>query len=367
MKLKKLFSPKPKENKESKPKHIPQRDSTRSSMSLSFSRRLKKRPSSITTQPSIPFEQDKMEFPATPSPSDDDSSPCSTKNDIRQQRENMYKDHSIERLESLVEACQQKNEFLKSRLEAYELMEEQIRALLGDDTDHAPLVSLCTKYAEEKKELQEALNSGRNQWTQDVDRLRQETNTEHEAAIDDLRAELDTLSQSYQTLTEDHQHLLDQTDLLKQEAVAHRSAYDALQLQSQKEIAQAAQSATVEYKHRLAAKDQELEHLAGQYALSLQKQRQLDIQLKTQAEHEKSALQKQGDVLGKQIERHQQEIVRLQSLHRPNTSRTKSTQQEELMKMHTKAQLGLIEYLEGEDDVLQAMTRFKKQLETDLL
>jgi hypothetical protein len=38
-------------------------------------------------------------------------------------------------------------------------------------------------------------------------------------------------------------------------------------------------------------------------------------------------------------------------------------QQEELMRMHTKAQLGLIEYLEGEDDVIQAMARFKRQLE----
>lgn len=41
--------------------------------------------------------------------------------------------------------------------------------------------------------------------------------------------------------------------------------------------------------------------------------------------------------------------------------------QEELMQMHTRAQLGLIEYLEGEDDVLTAMIKFKKQLEADCL
>lgn len=39
---------------------------------------------------------------------------------------------------------------------------------------------------------------------------------------------------------------------------------------------------------------------------------------------------------------------------------------EEIMQLHTKAQLGLIEYLEGQDDVIQAMAKFKKQLETNM-
>lgn len=39
---------------------------------------------------------------------------------------------------------------------------------------------------------------------------------------------------------------------------------------------------------------------------------------------------------------------------------------EDMVQLHAKAQLGLIEYLEGEDDVTQAITKFKKQLETNL-
>ncbi|GAA5812414.1 hypothetical protein MFLAVUS_005869 [Mucor flavus] len=39
---------------------------------------------------------------------------------------------------------------------------------------------------------------------------------------------------------------------------------------------------------------------------------------------------------------------------------------EEIMQLHTKAQLGLIEYLEGQEDVIQAMAKFKKQLETNM-
>ncbi|KAI8354057.1 hypothetical protein BD560DRAFT_492425 [Blakeslea trispora] len=41
-------------------------------------------------------------------------------------------------------------------------------------------------------------------------------------------------------------------------------------------------------------------------------------------------------------------------------------EQEELMRMHTRAQLGLIEFLEGEDNITAAMTKFKRQLEADM-
>lgn len=40
---------------------------------------------------------------------------------------------------------------------------------------------------------------------------------------------------------------------------------------------------------------------------------------------------------------------------------------EQLLKTHTRAQLGLIEYLEGEDDLGAALERYKKQLETEVI
>ncbi|CEP14191.1 hypothetical protein [Parasitella parasitica] len=49
-----------------------------------------------------------------------------------------------------------------------------------------------------------------------------------------------------------------------------------------------------------------------------------------------------------------------------SSSKDNNSQQEELMLMHTRAQLGLIEYLEGEDNVLLAMSKFKKQLEAEM-
>ncbi|KAI9470448.1 hypothetical protein BDB00DRAFT_862655 [Zychaea mexicana] len=45
---------------------------------------------------------------------------------------------------------------------------------------------------------------------------------------------------------------------------------------------------------------------------------------------------------------------------------TAGQQQDELLRAHALAQLGLIEYLEGEDDLGAALERFKKQLEAEL-
>ncbi|KAI8876137.1 hypothetical protein K501DRAFT_279692 [Backusella circina FSU 941] len=44
----------------------------------------------------------------------------------------------------------------------------------------------------------------------------------------------------------------------------------------------------------------------------------------------------------------------------------KGQQQEELMRIHTRAQLGLIEYLEGENNMSLAISRFRKQLENEM-
>ncbi|KAI8078117.1 uncharacterized protein B0P05DRAFT_542568 [Gilbertella persicaria] len=67
--------------------------------------------------------------------------------------------------------------------------------------------------------------------------------------------------------------------------------------------------------------------------------------------------------------------VRIKELYQPMRSNSGSNilknkldpdQQEELMRMHTRSQLGLIEYLEGEDDIMLTMSKFKKQLEADM-
>ncbi|KAG0172720.1 hypothetical protein DFQ28_009939 [Apophysomyces sp. BC1034] len=48
-----------------------------------------------------------------------------------------------------------------------------------------------------------------------------------------------------------------------------------------------------------------------------------------------------------------------------NRSPRQESRQDELMRMHTRAQLSLIEYLEGESDISGAMARFKRQLERE--
>lgn len=57
--------------------------------------------------------------------------------------------------------------------------------------------------------------------------------------------------------------------------------------------------------------------------------------------------------------------VKQNELSKEQTS-VKTSEQDELMRMHTRAQLGLIEYLEGEENVPLAMGKFKKQLEAEM-
>lgn len=59
-------------------------------------------------------------------------------------------------------------------------------------------------------------------------------------------------------------------------------------------------------------------------------------------------------------------IELVQSLEAKVTELSSKDEQDELMRMHTRAQLGLIEYLEGEENVPLAMAKFKKQLEAEM-
>ncbi|CEI85831.1 hypothetical protein RMCBS344292_00281 [Rhizopus microsporus] len=77
-------------------------------------------------------------------------------------------------------------------------------------------------------------------------------------------------------------------------------------------------------------------------------------------------LKEENQKLQAAIESLQQELSNQKLKPEGAFVRTKSRQQDELMRMHTKAQLSLIEYLEGEDDVVQALSRFKKQLEVEM-
>ncbi|KAF7725193.1 hypothetical protein EC973_000359 [Apophysomyces ossiformis] len=70
------------------------------------------------------------------------------------------------------------------------------------------------------------------------------------------------------------------------------------------------------------------------------------------------------------LKENQQLKDRLQTLEKNQTTSVADRsppeaqcQQDELMRMHTRAQLSLIEYLEGESDMAGAMARFKRQLE----
>ncbi|CAO3630412.1 unnamed protein product [Mucor hiemalis] len=75
-------------------------------------------------------------------------------------------------------------------------------------------------------------------------------------------------------------------------------------------------------------------------------------------EHENAHLSKLVESLKSQVERF--ELKRQPS---KNNKKREQDQQEELMRMHTKAQLSLIEYLEGEDNIMAAMATLKKGLE----
>ncbi|KAI8388754.1 uncharacterized protein BYT42DRAFT_611758 [Radiomyces spectabilis] len=98
------------------------------------------------------------------------------------------------------------------------------------------------------------------------------------------------------------------------------------------------------------------------------------LEMKSRMTEEKQILEQQISFLKKS----QQESVEQHSLPSPRTSSSLTSSasspssetvvtdlQDELLRTHTRAQLGLIEYLEGEDDIGAAMARFKNQLEMD--
>lgn len=77
-------------------------------------------------------------------------------------------------------------------------------------------------------------------------------------------------------------------------------------------------------------------------------------------------LQEENESLQETVVCLQAKLKELVSAEEEDVKQSKM-RQEELMQMHTRAQLSLIEYLEGEPDVLSAMIKFKKQLEAELL
>ncbi|KAI8145942.1 hypothetical protein BJV82DRAFT_29993 [Fennellomyces sp. T-0311] len=82
-------------------------------------------------------------------------------------------------------------------------------------------------------------------------------------------------------------------------------------------------------------------------------------------------VQDENALLKKQIERLESEVRLALAVNAPTTKdrgagKAVAGQQDELLRTHALAQLGLIEYLEGEKDLGAALERFKKQLETEL-
>ncbi|CAO3698813.1 unnamed protein product [Rhizopus stolonifer] len=420
MGLKKLFSTKEK-HKEKKS----QRESTRSSMSIG--RWTKKRPESFASHLSNPYEQDKIELPATPSPSDDDSLQCSTKHvqDIPP---------SIDRLEFLVETCQQKNELLKNRLQTHEDTEDEIRALFND-TRHMPLVSLFTMHLEQREKVEQDYRSEINRWSEHARQLeaerdrvakneqdlqnrlailtelyeqseRENTRLEYEKIQAEKNADVckrenesskERLEAEYKALSKEKENSLNAMLQEREEALKAkyeernhilitryeamiRERDEAVELKYMKIVQDKDDALETKYKTLFSEMEAEHKSFLKEKEDELEVEKKAFADLETQAANEKAAFQKLKDALTERERTSEmnrasdlEEIRELKDIIRsfeqkPGKllTRTKSTQQEELMRMHTKAQLGLIEYLEGEDDVIQAMTRFKRQLETDL-
>lgn len=83
---------------------------------------------------------------------------------------------------------------------------------------------------------------------------------------------------------------------------------------------------------------------------------QLECKLEN-LEHENAHLSELVESLRGQVEK-----LNLKKQPSVNNKKREQDQQEELMRMHTKAQLTLIEYLEGEDDIMAAMATLKEGL-----
>ncbi|KAG1375818.1 hypothetical protein G6F60_008627 [Rhizopus arrhizus] len=471
MGFKKLFSSK-------EVRYDTKNEPTKSSRSLSLNKWSKKRPSSsivsslsspinrpsldLTMIPIIPshtksthpFEQtkEKVELPATPSPSDkeeDDSLlQCNTKQvlEMKQRLENVNKklNEALEKTDDFetefksressrkmmmckLDRVVSENELLKRELKDYLKTEDQIRGLLkGMDEDRivegvSYLRSLCDTLTAQKEQLdkkcslaetnyQKALET---QWAEMEKRREDEMNCllqSHQSEIERLtnkfQAEYRALEQAHdasrsqltyemhQTVTEktEIENQLDaltqahhqQSEVIKESKIRQASlerelgSAEGIHLQLKKEIRELEEGregeierledkvATIEIENKeLREQWVGLEEFFVQKEIEFKREemkKELDL---TNKNTDFERLKKENEKLKMTIQSLQQE---LNNTLKPGKGlvRTKSGLQDDLIKMHTKAQLGLIEYLEGEDDVIQAMSRFKRQLETEM-
>ncbi|EIE82116.1 hypothetical protein G6F46_010629 [Rhizopus delemar] len=471
MGFKKLFSSK-------EVRYDTKNEPTKSSRSLSLNKWSKKRPSSsivsslsspinrpsldLTMIPIIPsntkstnpFEQtkEKVELPATPSPSDkeeDDSLlQCNTKQvlDMKQRLENVNKklnealektddfetefksrESSRKRMMSELNRVVSENELLKRELEGYLKTEDQIRGLLkGMDEDQivegvSYLRSLCDTLTAQKEQLdkkyssaetnyQKALEAQREEMEKrredEMNRLLQSHQSELERLTNKFQAEYKALEQAYDTARsqlsyEIHQTMTEKTEIENQLDALTQAHHQQSEVIKESKTRQAslerelgsAEGFNLQLQKEIRGlgetKEREMERLRDQVATVEIENKELREQLvgleeffaQKEIEFKKEGLKKESDLADKNadVERLEKENEKLkmtiQSLQQESTNtlkpgnglmRTKSGLQDDLIKMHTKAQLGLIEYLEGEDDVIQAMSRFKRQLETEM-
>lgn len=337
------------------------------------------------------------------------------------------RESSRKRMMSELDRVVSENELLKRELEGYLKTEDQIRGLLkGMEEDQivegvSYLRSLCDTLTAQKEQLdkkcssaetnyQKALEAQREEMEKrredEMNRLLQSHQSELERLTNKFQAEYRALEQAYDTarsqLTyEIHQTVTEKTEIENQLDAMTQAHHQQSEVIKESKTRQAslerelgsAEGFNLQLQKEIRGlgetKEREMERLRDQVATVEIENKELREQLvgleeffaQKEIEFKKEGLKKESDLADKNadVERLKKENEKLtmtiQSLQQELTNtlkpgkglmRTKSGLQDDLIKMHTKAQLGLIEYLEGEDDVIQAMSRFKRQLETEM-
>lgn len=239
----------------------------------------------------------------------------------------------------------------KSNLESRsrDLAEERDRLMTQIHILETSTTEDVTRIAQENMQLKEKYEKDSGDWKISLESTKQENNELH-TKFKEAQDQLASLAAA----AEPSKALVEENEKLKQQMMDMERA--------SKEAAQQVMNENEQLEQRL----QEMHDTTSTLEISRRPLVTENEALKEQL----ATMQQENKHLSDLVDNLQHQITELsKEKQQPVLKKTlsvvkrKEEQQEELMRMHTKAQLGLIEYLEGEKDVVQAMATLKRQLE----
>lgn len=259
------------------------------------------------------------------------------------EKEDLEKEHAISIVAVTTELA-----MLKKTLESTK--EENIGLRSKMDETLQQLVELQSSKEASDKELKESIQMINEQSAQSLIKAQQQHDIKLLAAEKECQQLKDQLAEMEQVSREAAKSVIDENERLENRL---------------RQIEESSQLAI----HENAALNEEIELLnkntSKRTLVSENQQLKNELKVMNNIRQENSSLNELVECLQAKVKKLSMEDGVVANSSSESGNGNSNNQQDELMLMHTRAQLGLIEYLEGEDDVSLAMSKFKKQLEAE--